>query len=185
MDYPAHRFRVMVLDPTCSASLSTSLSKHAASQGCPHLSYHRRELLNSLSPTDSKDEKSNKKKTLMLSPRGSPKEKKDKFDNKANSINFGMQEASTFGMKGPADFIAVFDADVSLPFTNLSLSSSLTLLDSMTQMIPERNYLRAVLPSILRDDKVALVKTRHGFINLPHKLSQPTGTMMNAAETDA
>lgn len=52
-------------------------------------------------------------------------------------------------------------------------------------MIPERNYLRAVLPSILRDDKVALVKTRHGFINLPHKLSQPTGTMMNAAETDA
>jgi len=52
-------------------------------------------------------------------------------------------------------------------------------------MIPERNYLRAVLPSILRDDKVALVKTRHGFINLPHRLSQPTGTMMNAAETDA
>lgn len=52
-------------------------------------------------------------------------------------------------------------------------------------MIPERNYLRAVLPSILRDDKVALVKTRHGFINLPHRLNQPTGTMMNAAETDA
>ncbi|GAA5954985.1 hypothetical protein JCM3765_003152 [Sporobolomyces pararoseus] len=167
MDYPAHRFRVMVLDPTCSASLSNSLSKHAATQACPHLTYHRRELLNGLSPSsasiNSKDEKTSKKKTLMLSPRGSPKEKKDKFDNKANSINFGMQEASTFGMKGPADYIAVFDAD----------------------MIPERNYLRAVLPSILRDDKVALVKTRHGFINLPHKLGQSTGTMMNAAETDA
>ncbi|GAA6008840.1 hypothetical protein JCM11491_003803 [Sporobolomyces phaffii] len=172
MDYPAHRFRVMVLDPTCSASLSTSLAKHAASQACPHLSYHRREIAG-LSPSsasiNSKEEKSTKKK-LMLSPRvgdavsPKPSEKnRDKFDNKANSINFGMQEASTFGMKGPADFIAVFDAD----------------------MIPERNYLRAVLPSILRDDKVALVKTRHGFINLPHKLTQPTGTMMNAAETDA
>lgn len=176
MDYPAHRFRVMVLDPTCSASLSTSLAKHAATQACPHLTYHRRELLNNLSPNasiDSKDEKkgtfttTSAKKALTLSPGrigGAQKDKKrDKFDNKANSINFGMQEASTFGMKGPADYIAVFDAD----------------------MIPERNYLRAVLPSILRDDRVALVKTRHGFINLPHKLHQPTGTMMNAAETDA
>ncbi|GAA5927984.1 uncharacterized protein JCM15063_006051 [Sporobolomyces koalae] len=163
MDYPAHRFRVMVLDPTCSSSLSTSLAKHAASQACPHLSYHRREL--NVSPLSSRDEKSASKKQLLLSPNAAhpPKEKKDRFDNKANSINFGMQEASTFGMKGPADYIAVFDAD----------------------MIPERNYLRAVLPSILRDDKVALVKTRHGFINLPHKLNQPTGTMMNAAETDA
>ncbi|GAA5883218.1 hypothetical protein JCM16303_007310 [Sporobolomyces ruberrimus] len=176
MDYPAHRFRVMVLDPTCSASLAQSLSKHAASQACPHLSYHRRELNNGLSPSsasiNSKEEKSSpkKKKQLLLSPKvGSPKSFSNnsgggsKKDNKANSINFGMQEASTFGMKGPADYIAVFDAD----------------------MIPERNYLRAVLPSILRDDKVALVKTRHGFINLPHRLNQPTGTMMNAAETDA
>ncbi|GAA5893362.1 uncharacterized protein JCM6883_007642 [Sporobolomyces salmoneus] len=165
MDYPAHRFRVMVLDPTCSASLSQSLSKHAATQACPHLSYHRRELLNGLAPVDSKDEKQKKKTLVLSSPKRTNGEmkKKDNFDNKANSINFGMQEASTFGMKGPADYIAVFDAD----------------------MIPERNYLRAVLPSILRDDKVALVKTRNGFINLPHRLSQPVGTMMNAAETDA
>ncbi|GAA6060914.1 hypothetical protein JCM10212_003948 [Sporobolomyces blumeae] len=168
MDYPAHRFRVMVLDPTNSSHLATSLSKHAASQACPHLSYHKRELNSAASsPNQFKDEK-NRKKLLLSSPRmpTSPRDKdvkKDRFDNKANSINFGMMEASTFGMKGPADYIAVFDAD----------------------MIPERNFLRAVLPSILRDEKVALVKTQHGFINLPHKLNQPTGTMMNAAETDA
>lgn len=69
----------------------------------------------------------------MLSPRVSPKEKKDKFDNKANSINFGMQEASTFGMKGPADYIAVFDADVSL------ILSPLVILATLSDLLPAFN----------------------------------------------
>lgn len=52
-------------------------------------------------------------------------------------------------------------------------------------MIPERNYLRAVLPHILGENKVGLVKTRHGFINLPHRLNQPTATLLTASETPA
>ena len=51
------------------------------------------------------------------------------------------------------------------------------------QMIPERNYLRAMLPSILGADKVGLVKASHGFINLPQRLSQPKSTLMTATET--
>jgi len=50
-------------------------------------------------------------------------------------------------------------------------------------MIPERNYLRAVLPHILTSPKTALIKTRHGFINLPHRLSQAASTLYTAAET--
>ncbi|GAA5864193.1 hypothetical protein JCM1840_006696 [Sporobolomyces johnsonii] len=153
MDYPPHRYRVMVLDPLASSSLAESLAKHSKSQACPHLSYHKREV--GLAATE--------EKKLPSTPGGTRMAKKVEFENKANSINFGMMEASSFGIKGPAEYIAVFDAD----------------------MIPERNYLRAVLPSVLADNKVALVKTRHGFINLPRKLNQPTSTMMTAAETDA
>ncbi|KAK4056484.1 hypothetical protein OIO90_002331 [Microbotryomycetes sp. JL221] len=134
MDYPPHRYRVMVLDPTGSAELQRDINKHAKSQACPHLSYHRR----------------------ALNPDGS-----DVFYTKSNSVNFGMMEATSFGVKGPAEFIAVFDAD----------------------MIPERNYLRAMLPSILGADKVGLVKTTHGFMNLPQRLDQSTSTLMTAAET--
>ena len=86
MDYPPHRYRVMVLDPTGSADLQRDVNQHAKSQACPHLSYHRR----------------------ALNADGS-----DLFYTKANSVNFGMQEANSFGVKGPAEFIAVFDADVS------------------------------------------------------------------------
>ena len=56
---------------------------------------------------------------------------------------------------------------------------------SCSQMIPERNYLRAVLPHILGENKVGLVKTRRGFINLPHRVNQPTATLLTACETPA
>ncbi|GAA5988748.1 hypothetical protein JCM11641_006526 [Rhodosporidiobolus odoratus] len=148
MDYPPHRYRVMVLDPLGSTNLQNMLSRHAKSQACPHLSYHRREL-------GSREEKKH-----QVTKGG-----KDEADHigktKANSINFGMMEASSFGIKGPAEYIAVFDAD----------------------MIPERNYLRAVLPHIITSPETALVKTRHGFINLPHRLSQPASTLYTASET--
>lgn len=94
MDYPAHRFRVMVLDPTGSNILERDVNKHAKTQGCPHLTYHRR-ILNSRVG--------------------------DIFHTKANSINFGMKEASTFGIKGPGEFVAVFDADVRSSFVALGL----------------------------------------------------------------
>ncbi|BGO90549.1 hypothetical protein NBRC10512_005268 [Rhodotorula toruloides] len=149
MDYPPHRYRVMVLDPTASSNLERELQRHAKAQACPHLTYHRRDV-------GAKEEKSME----SLAKKANSTENKV---TKANAINFGMHEASTFGIKGPAEFIAVFDAD----------------------MLPERNYLRAVLPHILGENKVGLVKTRHGFINLPHRLSQPTATLLTASETPA
>jgi hypothetical protein len=85
MDYPPHRYRVMVLDPTGSVNLQREILKHAKSQACPHLSYHRHAL---------------------------GQVQGDLFHTKASSTNFGMKEASSFGIKGPAECIAVFDADV-------------------------------------------------------------------------
>lgn len=64
------------------------------------------------------------------------------------------------GSRGAGEFIVVFDADV----------------------IPERNYLRAVLPSVLGTTNVALVQVPHGFINLPYRVNQSTATLMMAAE---
>ncbi|KAL8276781.1 hypothetical protein RQP46_010837 [Phenoliferia psychrophenolica] len=133
MDYAAHRFRVMVLDPTGSAILERDITKHAKSQGCPHLTYHRRQLFPTLG---------------------------DDCHSRAGSVNFGAKEASSFGIKGPGEFIVVFEADV----------------------IPERNFLRAALPAVLSNAKVGLVKTGHGFINLPLRLSQATSTLIEAAE---
>ena len=133
IDYPPHRFRVMVLDPSSSVSLQREVLKHSKSQACPHLSYHRR--------TSSAEH----------------------WHTKADAVNFGMREASSFGMKGPAEYVAVFEAD----------------------MLPERNYLRAVLPAILGADNVGLVKAPHGYMNLPAKLNHATATLMAAAETAA
>lgn len=49
-------------------------------------------------------------------------------------------------------------------------------------MIPERNYLRAMLPSILGEGKIGLVKTSHGFMNLPQRLNHSVSTVMIATE---
>ena len=87
MDYAAHRFRVMVIDPTGSAILERDITKHAKSQGCPHLTYHRRQLYPSLG---------------------------EDMHSRAGSVNCGSKEASTFGIKGPGEFIVVFEADVNL-----------------------------------------------------------------------
>jgi hypothetical protein len=70
-------------------------------------------------------------------------------------------------------------------FHGLPRWRKLTFSRLLAQMMPERNYLRAVLPSILSEDKVGLVKTGHGFINLPQRLDQTTATLMAAADTDA
>ncbi|GAA5986396.1 hypothetical protein JCM10908_003736 [Rhodotorula pacifica] len=147
MDYPSHRYRVLVLDPLGSSNLERELNKHAKTQACPHLTYHRRDL-GTLEKAENEKRQGSVAETQQA---------------KSNSINFGMQEAASLGMKGPSEFIAVFDADV----------------------IPERNFLRAVLPHILGENKVGLVKTRHGFINLPHHLNQPTATLLTAAEKPA
>lgn len=167
MDYPPHRYRVMVLDPMSSADLQLKINQHAKSKACPHLSYHRRQLGASSTLA--------KRASLGNASEG------DLFQTKASSINFGMMEASTFGVKGPAEYIAVLDADVS-EAEQWGLGGELIRARLRTQMIPERNYLRAALPSILGDGKVALVKTGHGYMNLPLRLSQSTATMMNAAD---
>ncbi|BGP38888.1 hypothetical protein JCM10449v2_002826 [Rhodotorula kratochvilovae] len=157
MDYPPHRYRVMVLDPLASANLERELTRHAKAQAAPHLTYHRREL------GGASGAGANAREEKKAQLQGRQAKGVENTATKANSINFGMVEASSFGIKGPAEFIAVFDAD----------------------MIPERNYLRAVLPHILGENKVGLVKTRHGFINLPHRLNQPTATLLTASETPA
>ncbi|KAG0662405.1 hypothetical protein C6P46_003351 [Rhodotorula mucilaginosa] len=154
MDYPSHRYRVLVLDPLGSANLERELNKHAKTQACPHLTYHRRDLSSSGTLEKTENEKPKKSSSTAAA---------ETQQAKSNSINFGMREAASLGMKGPSEFIAVFDADV----------------------IPERNFLRAVLPHILGENKVGLVKTRHGFINLPHHLNQPTATLLTAAEKPA
>lgn len=178
MDYPSHRYRVLVLDPLGSANLERELNKHAKTQACPHLTYHRRDLSSgTLGKTE--NEKPKKGSTAAAETQQA----------KSNSINFGMQEAACLGMKGPSEFIAVFDADVSsdLKFScaNETRGAWLTEFALCPQVIPERNFLRAVLPHILGENKVGLVKTRHGFINLPHHLNQPTATLLTAAEKPA
>jgi cellulose synthase/poly-beta-1,6-N-acetylglucosamine synthase-like glycosyltransferase len=139
MDYPPHRYRVMVLDAGGSENLQKELARHAKAQACPHLSYHRRELGATGGGTEG--EKSPK---MTVQQRRSIKE--DRIGNKANSINFGMMEASSFGIKGPAEYVAVFDADVRLHFSLLlSFSTKLTFLpfrrladDPRAQLPPRR-----------------------------------------------
>lgn len=113
IDYPPHRYRVMVLDAGASDNLQKELARHAKAQACPHLSYHRREL--GATGNGGEGEKSPK---LTVQQRKTQKE--DRVSNKANSINFGMMEASSFGIKGPAEYVAVFDADVRLLLSFLS-----------------------------------------------------------------
>lgn len=135
MDYPTHRFRVMVIDPTCSPELQRKLTSHGKTQACPHLTYHRR----------------------VLSP-----SKGDVHLSKAASLNFGVSESRSMGVRGPGEYVAVFDASV----------------------IPERNFLRAALPKMVLDSDVALVETLQGFMNLPQRLSHPTATLLEACESE-
>jgi len=117
MDYPPHRYRVMVLDPLASANLERELTRHAKSQAAPHLSYHRREL--GAAPQSVVVDSSGDEKTPKLMQEGQRRASsgargiETAATTAANSINFGMVEAASFGIKGPAEFIAVFDADVS------------------------------------------------------------------------
>lgn len=85
MDYPPHRFRVLVIDPVGSSSLQKMVLNYSKTQTSPHLSYHRRSL---------------------HSGRG------DIHHSKSNSLNFGIAAASTMGGRGGGDLIAVFEGDV-------------------------------------------------------------------------
>lgn len=85
IDYPVHRFRVLVIDPLGSASLQKKLTLHAKTQGAPHLTYHHIAL-------DTLNSKA--------------------YHSKSNSINFGASGAQSMGTRGGGEFIAVFDADV-------------------------------------------------------------------------
>ncbi|KDE07931.1 hypothetical protein MVLG_01840 [Microbotryum lychnidis-dioicae p1A1 Lamole] len=136
MDYPAHRYRVMVLDSANSLTLQRELQKHVKTQACPHLSYHRT---------------------------ASTANDKGVFRTRAEAVTFGLKEASSFGAKGPAEFVAILEADV----------------------IPDRNYLRATLPTIVADSEIGLIKTPHGFINLPRRVLQSVLTLLHAAETSS
>lgn len=65
---------------------------------------------------------------------------------KSGNLNYGMGFSASIRTKGePAPFIAGIDAD----------------------MLPDRLFLRALLPHLLRDDKVALVNPPQRFYNTP------------------
>ena len=103
MDYPADRFRVIVLDDAGSDDLADSVSK--LSRERPNCVY-----------------------TARVKP------KDHHF--KAGNLNYGMDFAKSLP-GGPADFIVALDAD----------------------MIPDPQMLRALLPHILQDEKVAIVQS--------------------------
>lgn len=134
MDFPVHRFRVLVIDPVGSSSLEKKLMLHARTQAAPHLTYHRK----ALDVTNKRD-----------------------YLSKANLIQYGVSGARVKGSRGAGEFVVVFDAD----------------------MIPERNYLRAVLPSFIGSVNVALALVPHGFINIPRRVNQATSTLLTASES--
>lgn len=86
IDYPTHRFRVFVIDPTGSTDLRAKILDHSKTQKAPHLAYYKRTLLDT-----------------------------ESHQTRAGSINFGMKLATTIGARGPGEFIFVVDADVRLP----------------------------------------------------------------------
>ena len=65
---------------------------------------------------------------------------------KAGNLNFGLEYVTTLA-SGPADYIAVLDID----------------------MIPLPYWLRAMLPYIVRDEKVALANPAQRFYNIPDR----------------
>lgn len=103
IDYPAHRFRVIVLDDAASEELSKSISKLS-------------------------EEKSNCFYTARVKP------KEHHF--KAGNLNHGIEYVKSLP-GSPAEYIAALDAD----------------------MMPDPQWLRALLPHLLENKKAALVQS--------------------------
>lgn len=102
LDYPAHRFRVIILDDAGSEELSKSMRTLAKSR--PNCFYTAR-----------------------------VKSKDHHF--KAGNLNYGVEFVESL-QGGPAEYIAALDAD----------------------MIPDPQWLRGLLPHMLKSEKVALVQ---------------------------
>ncbi|KAL8276143.1 hypothetical protein RQP46_011461 [Phenoliferia psychrophenolica] len=87
-------------------------------------------------------------------------------DWRAGSVNFvaTVKEASVFGIKAPGEGMAISEAYICLP---------------------QANFLRAAIAAVLSNAKVGLVKTGHGFINLPLLLSQVTSTLIETYRTSS
>ena len=102
LDYPNHRFRVIVLDDAGSDELARKLEELKESRGNVYYTARHK-------PID--------------------------HHFKAGNLNHGYEYVETLP-DGPAEFMAALDAD----------------------MIPDPNLLRALLPHLLRDDRLALAQ---------------------------
>ena len=102
LDYPDHRFRVIVLDDAGSDELAQRIEKLKESRGNVYYTARHKPLDHHF---------------------------------KAGNLNHGYKFVETLP-GGPAEFMAALDAD----------------------MIPDPNLLRALLPHLLQDDKLALAQ---------------------------
>ncbi|EHY56623.1 hypothetical protein HRR83_002294 [Exophiala dermatitidis] len=130
LDYPADRFRVILLDDGKSDVLKTSLEDMR--ETFPNLYYRRR-----------------------------PKFPGVPHHFKAGNLNYGLDEVHNLP-GGASEFMAALDAD----------------------MIPEQHWLRAVMPHLLLDPKVALACPPQLFYNVPKDdpLCQSLDFFVNVAE---
>ncbi len=111
VDYPNHRYRIVVLDDGSSAELEKEISQ---------LQKERSNLFYTARP--------NKVAGFQ----------------KAANLNYGLNYVKTF-QRGPSEYVAVLDCD----------------------MIPEPPWLRALIPHLLQDPRLALANPPQVYYNLP------------------
>lgn len=121
----------MIIDSIGSVALAKKILLHSQTQGTPHLTYHRRTLNGS---------------------------KQDHVASKSNAMNFGVASAVGMGLRGAGEFVVSFDADVRSRSLLFLFSDDCLLVPRIEQVIPERNYLRAMLPCFIGSIDVALVQ---------------------------
>lgn len=96
---------------------------------------------------------------------------------KSALVNFGLTETRLHG-RTAADFTLVLDADVRSPFGPRLFLVNLT----RVQCIPDPDMLRAMMPYMLQDQQLALVRASQVFYNIPSPMSSTLATFVNAVE---
>jgi hypothetical protein len=94
---------------------------------------------------------------------------------RAALINFGLTETRMHGRLA-GEYTLVLEADVSM---RESLPHSYLTAD---QCLPSANILRALLPHMLRNSRLGLIRSDQGYYNIPAKVSASFGTFLNYTE---
>jgi hypothetical protein len=94
---------------------------------------------------------------------------------KSALINFGLTETRLHG-RTAADFCLVLDADV----RPLALVQSAP--PEPSQCIADPDMLRAMIPYMLQDQQLGLVRSSQVFYNVPSPMSSTLATFINAVE---